>query len=49
LLTERVALVLQYHYRPWNLRGEHGNPRLLLYPADALPHVLGILCPRCCA
>jgi len=45
LPIERVVLVPQYHYRPWNLRGEHGALRLLLYPADALPSAPGTPSP----
>lgn len=34
---DRVVLVPQFHYRPWNVHGHYGSTMIYLYPADIQP------------
>lgn len=38
---ERVVLVPQYHFRPWNIHSEARGAALYLYPVDVLPTAPG--------
>lgn len=38
---DRVLLIPQYHYRPWNIHGRFGGLQLFRYPADVVPPAPG--------
>ena len=43
---DRVWLVPQYHYRPWNVNALYRRVRCIHYPVDALPLAPGDVSPR---
>ena len=43
---DRVWLVPQYHYRPWNVNALYRGVRCIYYPVDALPLAPGDISPR---